>query len=65
VWGAHFDPVKGKRIGESFRVTSFESLGMSVPDASGPAEFSLTQDKFIVTMEDRSGSIWILDNVDR
>jgi hypothetical protein len=29
------------------------------------AELSLTQDKLVLTMEDRSGSIWVLDNVDR
>jgi len=26
--------------------------------------FSLTQDKLVLTMERKSGNIWILDNVD-
>ena len=27
--------------------------------------FSLTQDKFVLTMAQESGNIWVLDNVDR
>jgi len=65
VWGVHFDTVKGKPVGVPFRVTSFDSPGLAVGDTISAVEFSLVQDKFILTMEDRSGSIWVLDNVDR
>jgi hypothetical protein len=36
-----------------------------VPKYIYPVELSLTQDKLVLTMEKRSGSIWVLDNVDR
>ena len=36
-----------------------------IPDVIPLAELTLTQDKLMLTMEERSGSIWVLDNVDR
>jgi Tol biopolymer transport system component len=65
VWGVHFDAVKGKPAGAPFRVTSFDSPGLAIGDNISDVEFSLVHDKFVLTMEDRSGSIWVLDNVDR
>lgn len=65
VWGVHFDTAKGKPVGVPFRVTSFDSPGLAVGDDISDVEFSLVQDKFILTMEDRSGSIWVLDNAER
>jgi hypothetical protein len=64
-FGIRFDPSKGKAIGDPFRVTSFESPALMVPKYIYPVELSLTQDKLVLTMEKRSGSIWVLDNVDR
>ena len=65
VWGIRFDSTNGKPVGDAFRVTAFESPDLMIPDAITIAELSLTQDKLVLTMEDRSGSIWVLDNVDR
>ena len=65
VFGIRFDPAKGKAIGAPFRVTSFESPALMVPKYIYPVGLSLTQDKLVLTMEKRSGSIWVLDNVDR
>jgi Tol biopolymer transport system component/DNA-binding winged helix-turn-helix (wHTH) protein len=63
VWGIHFDPASGKPRGEPFQVTAFESPGPMVPRQIPSVELSLTQDKLVLTMEDRSGSIWVLDGV--
>jgi serine/threonine protein kinase/Tol biopolymer transport system component len=63
VWGIHFDPAKGKPVGEPFRVTAFESPSLMVPQPSQGAGLSLSQNKFVLTMQDLSGSIWVLDNV--
>jgi hypothetical protein len=35
-----------------------------IPDKINFVELSLTQDKLVLAMEDRSGSIWVLDNVE-
>jgi len=64
VWGIHFDPSKGKPVGDPFRVTAFERPGLMVPsDSISEVELSLNQDKLVLTMEELSGSIWMLDNV--
>jgi WD40-like Beta Propeller Repeat len=63
VWGIHFDTAKGKALGDPFRVTSFDSLGLSVGDNLNAVEFSLVRDKFVLTMEDRAGNIWMLEHV--
>jgi dipeptidyl aminopeptidase/acylaminoacyl peptidase len=63
VWGIRFDPARGKPRGEPFPVTAFESPGPMIPRQIPEVELSLTQDKLVVTMEEDSGSIWVLDNV--
>jgi Tol biopolymer transport system component/DNA-binding winged helix-turn-helix (wHTH) protein len=65
IWGIRFDPTIGQPVGEAFGVTAFENPSLMIPDRINRVELSLTQDKLVLTMEDRSGSIWMLDNVDR
>jgi len=63
VWGIYFDPAKRKPVGEPFRVTSFESPSLMVPQLIQSVGLSLSQNKLVLTMQDLSGSIWVLDNV--
>jgi Tol biopolymer transport system component len=63
VWGSHFDAVNGKPVGDPFPVTQFDSPSLMVPTTLPTVELSLTRDKLVLTMEERSGSIWVLDNV--
>jgi hypothetical protein len=65
VWGIRFDPVKGQPVGKPFRVTTFDSPSLRVPEAVVAVELSLTQDRFVLNLKEVSGSIWRLDNVDR
>ena len=65
VWGIHFDPEAGTPIGQPFQVSKFESPRLMVPRWIPPVGLSLTQDKLVMTMSEESGSIWVLDNVDR
>jgi len=62
VWGVAFDAASGKPTGKPFRVTSFDSPGLAVGDNISDVEFSLVHDKFVLTMEDRASSIWVLAN---
>jgi Tol biopolymer transport system component/DNA-binding winged helix-turn-helix (wHTH) protein len=64
VWGIHFDSSRGKPVGEPFRVTAFESPVLMVPRRIPDVELSLNQDKLVLTMQELSGSIWVLDNVE-
>jgi Tol biopolymer transport system component/DNA-binding winged helix-turn-helix (wHTH) protein len=63
VWGIRFNSTSGKAVGEAFRVTAFENPALMIPALTNMVELSLNQDKLVLTMEERSGSIWVLDNV--
>jgi len=65
LWGIHFDPATGKTVGQPFQVSKFESSRLMIPRWIPPVGLSLTQDKLVLTMAEESGSIWVLDNVDR
>jgi len=65
VWGIHFDPIKGKPEGGPFQVTNFDSPDLMIADLISDVGLSLTEDKLIVTVAQRSGSIWILDNINQ
>jgi Tol biopolymer transport system component/DNA-binding winged helix-turn-helix (wHTH) protein len=64
VWGIRFDPATGKPQGEPFPVTSFDTPTMRISRGVPETEFALTQDRLFLPLEQSSGSIWILDNVD-
>lgn len=65
IWGIHFDPAQGKPKGSAFAVTNFESPALMVPWHTPSVQFSLTQDHLVLTMEQVSGSIWMLENMDQ
>ena len=65
VWGRRFDPEQGRPQGEPFAVTSFDNPKMMVGHSIPNVGFSLTQDRLVLTITQVSGSIWVLDNVDR
>ncbi len=65
VSGIRFDPDKGKPVGEPFRVTAFEKPSLMIPDFIAEVGLSVTQNKLAITVEEQSGSIWMLDNVDK
>jgi Tol biopolymer transport system component len=65
VRGVRFDAVKGRKIGESFPVTSFTSPGPIISNDITGVELTLTQTSLVISLEESPGSIWILDNVDR
>jgi Tol biopolymer transport system component len=65
VWGIHFDPAEGKPVGEPFRVSTFGGYGLTIPRWIPPVDLSLNDDKLVLTMEEVSGGVWVLDNVER
>jgi len=65
VWGIRFDPATGKPVGQPFKLSKFDRPRLMIPRWIPPVGFSLTQDKFALTMAQESGNIWVLDNVDR
>ena len=65
VWGLRFDPANGTRVSEPFRVTTFESPRQMVFPRLAPLQLRVTADRLFLNLTELSGSIWILDNVDR
>jgi Tol biopolymer transport system component len=64
VWGIHFDPARGTAIGSAFPVTSFGGPRLGMPQHLPSVDVSLNQDHLVLTIEEDSGNLWILDNVD-
>src|SRR5262245_16084580 len=65
VWGIRFDPTQGKPVGEPFRVTSFENPGRMIAPDIGYVDLGITANRLVLPILEVSGSIWILENVDR
>lgn len=64
VWGIPFDSVEGKVVGERFRLTTFDSPSLMVPNDIGIVDLSLNQNKLVLNLSEVSGSIWVLSDVD-
>jgi Tol biopolymer transport system component len=65
VWGIRFDPAKGKTVGKPFPVTALDSPSKMVPTFIPTVALSLAQNRLVLTVAQVSGSIWVLDHVDR
>jgi Tol biopolymer transport system component/DNA-binding winged helix-turn-helix (wHTH) protein len=65
VWGIRFDSVNGKPVSEPFRVTAIESPGQIIFPNMVFLEISLSENRLVVPIQQISGSIWILENVDQ
>jgi Tol biopolymer transport system component/DNA-binding winged helix-turn-helix (wHTH) protein len=65
VWAIHFDPETGKAVGKPFQVTSLDSPSCMIPRDMAHVEISVSQKSLVTTLEQVSGGIWVLDNVDR
>jgi Tol biopolymer transport system component len=64
VWGLGFDPEKGTTVGEEFRVTRFTDPGRRVLSSSA-SELGVSRDRIVLPILERSGSVWVLDQIDR
>jgi len=64
VWGQRFDPTRGQPAGQPFRVTSFDSPGRMLWPNPG-SEIPLDTERLLIPITEVTGSIWVLDNVDR
>jgi Tol biopolymer transport system component/DNA-binding winged helix-turn-helix (wHTH) protein len=65
IWGIRFDPDAGKPVGQPFQISKFDSPRLMILRSIPFVGLSLTQNKLVVTMAEESGSIWMLDAIDR
>ncbi len=65
VWGIHFDPAKGKPVGEPFQVTSYKSETKMIGLERSVMDISVSEHRLVLPITEVEGSIWMLENVDR
>ena len=66
VWALRFDDVHGTAVGAPFQVTHFEGRARQITSIdTGGSEQSVSRTGILLPMTDTTGSIWMLDNVDR
>ena len=65
VWRVRFDPASGKPLDQPTRVTDFESTTQMIIPNIIQLEMALTSNRIILPMMETSGSIWVLENIDR
>jgi tricorn protease-like protein len=58
-------PVHEKQIGDVFEVTHFDDPTKHIPNLVPMIGFSVAGNRLLVTLSQRSGSLWVLDGVDR
>lgn len=65
LWAVRFDSATGRRIGEPFQVTRFESPTRQISTDLPNAEIGVSRSRLVLTITEQTGNVWILDNVDR
>lgn len=65
VWAIHFDPERGRAVGQPFPVTSFENPSRIVADNMDLNALTIAKGRLALSVEEDSGNIWMLDNVDK
>ena len=63
--GIRFDPDRGVATGQPFDVTHFVSPSLTVSTSMGESEIGIAAHRAVLTMVSSTGSIWMLDNVDK
>jgi Tol biopolymer transport system component/DNA-binding winged helix-turn-helix (wHTH) protein len=65
VWGRGFDPERGEPVGLPFRVTSFESPRKHISWPMITMELAVAPSQMILPIVESSGSVWILEDINR
>jgi serine/threonine protein kinase/Tol biopolymer transport system component len=60
-----FDPASGRFVGAPVQLSDFSRPDLEISPEVGTAEVSVTATQVFLTMRSTSGSIWMLDNVDK
>ena len=63
--GIRFDPDRGVAMGQPFDVTHFVSPSLIVSTSMTSSEIGIAAHRAVLTMVSSTGSIWMLDNVDK
>jgi hypothetical protein len=62
VFSAPFDPNRGTSNGEIRQITDFKSPEFAIAQVIPSIGFSVVGDRFMLTMAQTSGGVWLLDS---
>ena len=65
VWAVQFDGETGRPVGTPFQVTHFVDPGRRISPEIGDFDLGVSAGRLILPVLETTGSIWMLDNVDR
>jgi len=65
VWGLRFDDTSGRPSGEPFQVTHFDSVGHQIDPFAEGVELGVAARRLVLDLSEQTGSIWMVDNVNR
>jgi hypothetical protein len=65
LWAVRFDPERGTPVGQPYPLTQFDSPSMVISPDLSRSEMDVSARHAVLTMKTVSGSIWMLDHVDR
>lgn len=65
VWRLAFDTTRGSVIGKPVQMTRFDALRQSISEDAQRDEYSVGRNSLVLPIHEKTGSIWMLDNVDK
>jgi hypothetical protein len=65
LWALRFDPDRGAPVGQPYAVSAFDSPGLYISPYLERAELDVASKHVVLTMRTVTGSVWMLDDVDR
>jgi WD40-like Beta Propeller Repeat len=66
LWGVRFDAEQGGPVGAPFMITRFNSASQMIsPTTIGDIDVGISAGRALLTLATRTGSLWMLDNVDK
>ena len=65
LWGTRFDPERGRAVGAPFMITSFDSPRQMVSQDIANTEMGISAGHALLTLGTSTGSLWMIDNVDK
>jgi hypothetical protein len=65
LWGIRFDPQRGVPVGAPFKITTFDSPRRMISREVADTETGVSARRALLTLVTVTGSIWMLDNVDK
>jgi hypothetical protein len=63
--GLGFDPATGRTVGTPIQITSFESPARTITPHLAYGELGVAPGRLALPILEATGSIWMLDNVDK